>query len=509
MLVAGLAGLVTLTQTIRRNLAQADDESAVLVALGARRIDRAVAGLIGVLPYLVVAPLVAVAVAYLASPLFPLGSARTLEPQLGFRADPAVLFLGAVVWLIVLALLTFAVAWVGAARLRNASRAPSRRWLGGVTAVRGAVPGAIGVRYGLQPGGTRRALRRTAFAGVVVAVAGIVGSMVFVRSLDSFTGSPNRYGIGFDLTLEVPASAAGSVTGQLAADPRLAAVAVSSAGVVNAADRSVNGFAIEAVKGTINPTVRSGRLPANDNEVAVGPRLLGDLGLHLGDQMTVGSGDEQRALTVVGTVYSPTSESAEFNREVVLSPATLESVSRNPSVNVLIRVAPGVDVADVFDDLDARFPFAVSDESIPHEPGPVRNLEQIARLPLALALFFAVFGAAAVVQSLFLTARERRRDLAVLRGLGFRRRQVVMVLLGAAASVAAVALVLGVPIGVLAGRIGWNAVARSLYVNPAVVIPIVALLGLGLAVLAGALLAALAPASLVLHRSPGSTLRTE
>src|SRR6185503_4900264 len=105
-------------------------------------------------------------------------------------------------------------------------------------------------------------------------------------------------------------------------------------------------------------------------------------------------------------------------------------------------------------------------------PGPVRNLEQIARLPLALALFFAVFGAAAVVQSLFLTARERRRDLAVLRGLGFRRRQVVMVLLGAAASVAAVALVLGVPIGVLAGRIGWNAVARSLYVNPAVVIPI-------------------------------------
>jgi hypothetical protein len=509
MLVAGLAGLVMLAQTVRRNLAQADADNAVLVALGARRIDRALAGLVGALPYLLLAPIVAVAVAYLVSPLFPLGAARALEPRLGFRADTTVLIIGSMVWLIVLALLTFAVTWVGAARPLNASRAPSRRWLGGVTAVRAAVPAAIGTRYGLQPGGTRRALRRTAFVGLIVAVTGIVGSVVFVRSLDSFTDSPNRYGIGFDLVLEVPASAAPSVSGQLAADRRLDAIAVSSSGALNTADRTVDGYALEAVKGTISPTVRSGRPPANDNEVAVGPRLLGDLGLRLGDQTTVGAGDAKRTMTIVGTVYSPTSESAEFNREVVLSPATLKSVSRNPTVNVLVRVAPGVDIEPVFDDLDERFPYAVSDESIAHAPGPVRNLEQISRLPLALALFFAVFGLAAIVQSVFLTARERRRDLAVLRGLGFRRRQVGAVLLGAAGSVAAVALVLGVPLGLLAGRIGWSAVANSLYVQPVVAIPGGLLVLFGLSVVAVSFLAALPVASIVLRSSPGSTLRTE
>src|SRR5262249_23491768 len=160
-------------------------------------------------------------------------------------------------------------------------------------------------------------------------------------------------------------------------------------------------------------------------------------------------------------------------------------------------------------DLDARYPYAVSDESVPHPPGPVSNLEQIARLPLALVVFFAFFGAAAVAQSMFLTARERRRDLAVLRGLGFRRRQVVLTLVGAACSVAAVALVVGVPLGILAGRVGWTAVARSLYVGPAVAVPVVALTAVGLGLLVVSSIAALPPAAFVLRRTPGSTLRAE
>jgi predicted lysophospholipase L1 biosynthesis ABC-type transport system permease subunit len=509
MLVAGLAGLVTLAQTVRRNLSQADDDGEVLVALGARRIDRATASVVGALPYLVIAPLVAVAITFVVSPLFPLGAARALEPRPGLRADPAVLILGGVAWLVVLALLTFAVAWVGAARVRSESRAPSRVRVGGVTSVRGAVPAAIGARFGLQPGRARRALRRTAFAGVIVAVMGIVGSVVFVRSLDSFTQSPERYGLTFDLALELPTGGAQPVLAQLADDRDLDAVAGRSSDVVEVEGRSVDAYAIEAVKGTISPTLRSGRLPANDNEVALGPKLLADLGLGVGDQLRIATRSRDRTMTVVGAVFTPASESSEFNGEIVMTPDALATLAPVRTVEALVRVRPGVAVAKVFDDLDARLPFAVSDESLTHAPGPVRNLEQIARLPLVLALFFALFGAAAIAQSMFLTARERRRDLAVLRGLGFRRRQVVAVLLGAAGSVAAVALVLGIPLGVLAGRIGWSAVARSLYVAPAVAIPVGLLLLLGSAVFAVSFLAALPPASFVLRRSPGSTLRTE
>ena len=460
MIVAGLAGLVALAQTVRRNLAQTDDEGAVLVALGARRFDRALAGVFGALPYLAVAPLVAAGVAYLSSPLFPLGSVRALEPHLGLRADPAVLIFGAIAWLAVLVVLTLVVAWVGSARVPPESAGSARFRLASVISAPRAVAVAIGARFGLQPGARRRALRRTAFAGLIVAVTGVVASVVFVRSLDAFTQAPARYGIGFDLVLELPTAHRQPVLRELAADRDLEAVASSAesgSDLIQVGGRSLFAYAIESVKGSIVPSLHSGRLPANDNEIAIGPKLLDELGDQLGDQVELASREGNRKLTIVGTVYSPTSESAQFNEEAVLTPGALARFSTNPTVNALLRVRPGVPIAKVFDDLDARFPYAVSDESFAHAPGPVRNLEQIARLPLALALFFAFFGAAALAQSTFLTAREQRRDLAVLRGLGFRRRQVVVVLLGAASSVAAVSLLVGIPLGVLAGRVGWSA----------------------------------------------------
>jgi putative ABC transport system permease protein len=131
------------------------------------------------------------------------------------------------------------------------------------------------------------------------------------------------------------------------------------------------------------------------------------------------------------------------------------------------------------------------------------------RLPLVLALFFACFGAAALAQSMFMTARERRHDLAVLRGLGFTHRQVFVVLVAAAASVAVVALVVGVPFGVVVGRIGWRAVASRVFVAPITTVRLtaIALLALGLAVFAG--LVALASTRVVLRLRPGSTLRAE
>src|SRR5262249_21511844 len=227
MIVAGLAGLVTLAQTVRRSFAQWDDESAVLTALGARRSERALLEVVGALPFLVIAPFVAVAVAYTASPLFPLGAVRALEPRPGLRADPVVLIVGAVGWLAVLAAMTLVVAWAGAAR--DQTRARRRGSAGEGPGARGtprrSAASGGGAWLGRQPGSARRALRRPAFAGLIVAIVGVVASVVFVRSLDSFTHSPSRYGLAYDLSLEVPVEKAPTVLAQLAGDHDLAAVA--------------------------------------------------------------------------------------------------------------------------------------------------------------------------------------------------------------------------------------------------------------------------------------------
>jgi putative ABC transport system permease protein len=197
---------------------------------------------------------------------------------------------------------------------------------------------------------------------------------------------------------------------------------------------------------------------------------------------------------------------------VVLTPDALKQFSRDPglaSVYALATVRPGADRDAVLARLDAQFPYAVSDESIPGAPGPIRNLSQIVRLPLMLALFFAVLGAAAIGQALFMTAAQRRGELAVLRALGFTRGQIGVVISSAATSFAVVALAIGIPLGLLAGRFGWKAVADTLYLAPSPQMPIIAtlLVALGLLVFSAAL--AIVPARLSVRRSPGESLRTE
>jgi len=49
-----------------------------------------------------------------------------------------------------------------------------------------------------------------------------------------------------------------------------------------------------------------------------------------------------------------------------------------------------------------------------------------------------------------------------LRALGFRRAQVVRAVSWQATALAAVGLVIGLPLGVVAGRASWQALARSL-----------------------------------------------
>ncbi len=506
-LVGGLAGIVTIAQTVRRYLARAADEGRVLAALGAQRIDRAAVQLVAALPFLLATPFVAVAIAYALSPLFPVGATRTLEPYPGLRADWFVFVVGGLAWLLVVTGVTMLVAWLGSRRRSRRARVRIPGF--GAAAGPGFLPAAIGARFALWPGGRRRASQRAAFAGVVIAVAGVVGSAMFVASLDAFTSTGARFGVNFDLSMELPNAGAKAVFDRLAADPELAAVGAVRSGIVEVGGRTIDAFSVEPVKGALSPVVRDGRLPTGATEVAIGPKLLASLGKHIGDEIPIATRAGSRRLTIVGTVFSPKSESSTFNGEVVLTPAALARYATNPFVEAIVRIHPGADRDAVLRHLDARFPYGVSDESLPHAPGPVRNLEQITRLPIVLALFFALLGAAAFVHALLTIATDRRRDIAVLRSLGVTRRQTATVLAVSGSAIVAVALVFGIPLGIVGGNLGWSAIARSLYVEPRTVLPILAIAAAGAALLLLSNLIALAPARSSVRHSPGAALRAE
>jgi len=110
---------------------------------------------------------------------------------------------------------------------------------------------------------------------------------------------------------------------------------------------------------------------------------------------------------------------------------------------------------------------------------------------------------------IFMLASERRRDLAVLRVIGYTRAETRGVLRSAAGSIAVVGLVFGIPAGLLAGRFGWHVVADGLAVSRSAAVPVTAIAAAALVVVGFAIAIAAAPAHLALRRTPGGALGAE
>jgi ABC-type antimicrobial peptide transport system permease subunit len=142
-------------------------------------------------------------------------------------------------------------------------------------------------------------------------------------------------------------------------------------------------------------------------------------------------------------------------------------------------------------------------------PSAVVSLGQLRALPLALAAFFALLASATVAHALVTTVRRRGRELAILRSLGFTRRNARLAIAWQATLLALAGLVIGVPVGIVAGRALWRQLAENF---PVVYVPPLALVGVLLVVpvaIAIANLLAAAPAHAATRVRPAEVLRTE
>jgi ABC-type antimicrobial peptide transport system permease subunit len=118
-------------------------------------------------------------------------------------------------------------------------------------------------------------------------------------------------------------------------------------------------------------------------------------------------------------------------------------------------------------------------------------------------------GAATLLHFGVVSARRHSRHLAVLRALGMRRRDCVRVLAWHALLVAGTALVVGVPLGIAAGRVAWLAIADGLHVVPVATLPPPATALIAVVVIGAALVAASVPGRFTTRHAPAMALRAE
>ena len=109
------------------------------------------------------------------------------------------------------------------------------------------------------------------------------------------------------------------------------------------------------------------------------------------------------------------------------------------------------------------------------------NYRSIGSTPVVLAVGLALGATVALALTLAASVRRRRRDLALLKTLGFTQRQLSAAVAWQATVTAVVGVAVGIPLGVVAGRQLWTLFAHNLNAVPDPTVPAlsVALVGLG------------------------------
>jgi ABC-type lipoprotein release transport system permease subunit len=142
-------------------------------------------------------------------------------------------------------------------------------------------------------------------------------------------------------------------------------------------------------------------------------------------------------------------------------------------------------------------------------PAEIVDYKTMGLTPSFLVAGLALGAIAALTLTLVASVRQRRRDLALLKTIGFVRRQLAAAVAWHATTAAVVGIVVGIPLGLVAGRWLWDLFAQEINAVPyrTVSVPSVVLVTFGTVLLAN-LVAAL-PARSAARTPTAVMLRAE
>lgn len=535
--LTALAAFFVLGQVLARQATVESGDDEVLSALGMSTHERVALAVLRGGAVGVAAAALAVAAALAASPLMPIGLARRVEPGLGVSIDLPVLGLGALITVLFVAA-TSVVSVARPRRQRDRRVNQKRATISSVASRAGFSPAAVsGARFALERGvGSTGVPVASSFAALSIAVMAVVGALTFGAGLTHLREAPRLSGWNWDLMLAVPEIDDSDATSVRQAR-EVAEKTLSRRDVSDIADGTVwppfqalhlgpdrqesGGFMAFDGAARVGPSVISGRKPNAADEILIGQRTLSRLGLHVGDRVDVyGSVGEwgepgretSTRMRIVGTGLTPMSESLGHGATITLAGLRRLSPGANGGM-WFVRLEPGADPNAVIDAFRAAFPGSTRSEVAPFDidstVNPTLNLDQVGSVPAFFALIMGLMAAGVLAHVLVVATRARRRELAILRALGFSRGQTLRAIAWQSTIYAIGALAVGLPVGIALGRITWRAYAANLGAVPEPVTPVLACAAVVATALVLALLLSLLPGRRAARTNPSALLRTE
>lgn len=423
----------------------------------------------------------------LLAPSLQLQMATVLER--GRATFPAAVIAGAVLIVLVLVIAATVVP------ARRAGRVPASRAI-----ARGAAPvstrpsrlarAAVRLRLGAPVAvglkdATARPLRAyLAIAALAVTVIAIVATLAFDRAFGEIADDPALAGDPQAMTIEAGDVAPERLRAALARTPGVGAWFTVTERQAAVGDVTFQVRVIGGDPARTGYVVREGRMPAGPGEIVAGYGLLERLGLHVGERAALRVGGRPLDVRIVGR-YAEFEDSGERG---IITFADLRRLEPGADPGVLfVDVAAGADPDRVARAVAAAAPGA----KVTVEEVELDELDAFRAAFIAISLLVLAVGLVNLGATTVLGIRERRSDIAVLKTLGFTPRQVGLSIAAGTAMVAVAAVVVGVPVGLLAADAMLTGVGRSSGFGPELsTLPAAGSLGLaalGLIVLAAGL----------------------
>jgi hypothetical protein len=380
------------------------------------------------------------------------------------------------------------------------------------------VPAVEGIRLALgRDAGRDRAPVGPAVLGAVLASVVLMATITFGASLRTLVSHPALYGWNWTYALS---SGVVTINQEQAAavldhDRDVAAWTGAWFGTASIDGQTVPVLGAGA-NAPVGPPLLSGHGLGGPGQVVLGAATLAQLHKRVGDTVTVTDGGAHPfRLRVVGTATLPSlgvggTLHTEMGIGALLPYQLIPGAGGGEPNTILVTLRPGANPAAARAALQRLVPADVGGVvSGVQRPAEIVNYRSMGTAPALLAAALAIGALSSLWLTLMAAVRRRRRDLALLKTLGFTRRQVAATVAWLSTAAAASGTALGVPLGIALGRFLWDLFARQISVAPEPAVPplIVAL------VIAGALVTANLVAALpgwVAARTPAAAvLRVE
>lgn len=301
-------------------------------------------------------------------------------------------------------------------------------------------------RLGVKDAFSSRARASLTIAALTFMVVTLVAALSVEATFHRVIDDPALRAKPWDVRVEDPAALAA-----VQADPDIATAT------------TISGFQVAGPRGELDAravgdgfqafpyAVPDGRMFARLGEAIAGRGAFEALGAKVGDRVIVRVAGEPVTLTLVGRHIEPDDD----GRVLIFPAATLPDPVEPNAVIATFR--PGVDQAAAARRLQTA---AGTAAELPEDE--VRGeRDDIRPILLGSSLLLVAVGLVNLLATLLLVTRERARDFAIFKAVGLTPRGVLAVVNAGGAALGAIALVVGIPLGLVIFRGVMGAMSPS------------------------------------------------